>query len=106
MTAFVMTHLPPSRVPGGGLINDKLLHCVGYLALGVVTMLTLAFLRGRRPVGGMIPGVWIAMLGYALLDESTQPLAGRTFEWGDLAADGTGALLGIVVVVLLSRQRR
>lgn len=104
--AFVMTHLPPNRVPGAGLINDKILHCTGYCGLGLALLWTLA-VRRRWHVGPMLFfGAWVAILGYALFDESTQPIVGRDFEWGDVAADAIGSLIGIVIAVWIVRWRK
>ncbi len=105
LAAFVLTHLPPNRVPGGGLINDKLMHLVGYGGLGFATMWTLAILRRRTPMRPGFFGAWGAMLCYALFDESTQPIVGRSFEWSDLAADATGAVLGLLLALLIVRRR-
>lgn len=101
--AYTMTHLPPNRVPGTGWFNDKLLHATGYTALGLMTFLTL-MMRNRRRTWTTVVGTWAWLIGYAFFDEATQPLVGRDFEWNDLAADGAGALLGIVIVFLVIRR--
>ena len=100
-----MTHLPPSRVPGGGWINDKVMHLAGYTGLGLATLWALAMLSRRIVGGGVFFGAWLGMLGYALFDEVTQPMVGRSFEWGDLAADAAGAMVGLSLALLLVRRR-
>ncbi|MCA9254811.1 MAG: VanZ family protein [Phycisphaerales bacterium] len=105
VAAFVMTHLPPSRVPGGGWINDKVMHLAGYTGLGLATLWALAMLSRRIVGGGVFFGAWLGMLGYALFDEVTQPMVGRSFEWGDLAADAAGAMVGLSLALLLVRRR-
>lgn len=102
--AFVMTHLPPGRVPGGGLINDKILHLAGYAGLGFATLWTIAIL-GRSASGlSRLFCAWAGMLCYALADEWTQPYVGRSFEWSDLAADAVGALVGLSLAMLIVRR--
>ncbi|MCB9851763.1 MAG: VanZ family protein [Phycisphaerales bacterium] len=103
--AFVMTHLPPGRVPGAGLINDKVLHFTGYAGLGIASLWT-HFVLARGVSGpGRFFGVWALMLCYALMDEWTQPYVGRSFEWSDLAADALGALVGLSAATLIVRRR-
>ena len=105
VAAFVATHLPPSRVPGGGLINDKILHLIGYAGLGLATWWawSVGLRRGRS--AGVFLGLWAIVLCYALVDELTQPIVGRSFEWGDLAADAVGALVGLSAARFFVRRR-
>lgn len=102
VAAFVATHLPPNHVPGGDWLNDKIKHFIGFLALGIVT--AFAVHSARRPVrpAGTPISIWLAMLTYALFDEVTQPFFGRSFEWGDLAADGAGAFFGIGIALFIA----
>jgi VanZ family protein len=45
--------------------------------------------------------VWfLALIGYGVLDETTQPLAGRSCELGDWLADVSGAVLGMLLMTL------
>ncbi|MCA9255783.1 MAG: VanZ family protein, partial [Phycisphaerales bacterium] len=87
------------------ILNDKLMHLVGYGGLGFATMWTLAIRRRRASLWPGFFGAWVAMLCYALFDESTQPIVGRSFEWSDLAADATGAALGLLLALLIVRRR-
>ena len=44
------------------------------------------------------------VVAYALVDEMTQLLVGRGFEWSDFGADVTGAALGVLVGSCISRS--
>jgi VanZ family protein len=103
--AFVVTHLPPSRLPPPGLA-DYLLHAAGYLVLAV--LLTWALAAGGRGLPRRALIAACAMIAYAAFDELTQPLVGRAAEWADALADAAGAALGIAAAetVLLLRRRR
>ncbi len=107
VASFAVTHLPPGQIPGRVGLNDKLAHMVGFAALGIATAVTVQRSIRHRTVA-MWFGVWAAMLGYAFMDEATQPWVGRSFEWLDVAADGLGAASGIgaVSLYLWRRSRR
>ena len=91
---FGATHWPRppdlSEVPGG----DKLVHSAAYALLAFLLARTLA---GRRPLTlATVAAVLTIIAVYGTTDELTQPLAGRTSELGDWAADMAGAMLGLV----------
>lgn len=50
-------------------------------------------------------GVFFCLLVFGLLDETTQPLTGRDFDWLDWLADGAGILSGIFCYEVLLRRR-
>ncbi|HAS4578833.1 TPA: hypothetical protein I6876_002075 [Vibrio cholerae] len=73
---------------------DKAEHTLAYL---VLTLLGCAGLSRR---------VWIAPLllfGFGVVAEFVQELIGREFSWGDMAANGAGVLLGVVIYALICR---
>lgn len=98
--AFLATHLPPPRTPLRHVPSDKLLHAIGFAVLGMLTIWQAA--GGRtglsRPV---LATRYLALLAYALFDEVTQPLVGRSFEWKDWLADAGGAATGMIIAYLL-----
>ena len=72
------------------------MHALGYAILGA-----LAVASGLR----WPPAVLLAV-GIGLLLEIAQRISGyRSFEWGDLAADAVGALLGALAMSLVARSR-
>ncbi|EOX1788259.1 hypothetical protein ACPFTT_003317 [Vibrio cholerae] len=71
---------------------DKAEHTLAYL---VLTLLGCAGLSRR---------VWIVLLfGFGVAAEFVQELIGREFSWGDMAANGAGVLLGVVIYALICR---
>lgn len=102
MSAFVVTHLPPSRIPSRGVFNDKVMHLTGFTALGLVTVWRLG--SERHPIGTRRFLAWFTVLiVYAVVDEMTQPMIGRSCELGDWLADACGAALGMGVGLLFRR---
>ena len=109
ITAFVITHSPRDELPEPS-VGDNQLHGAGYFVLGCAFWLTLAAYwvpRRRRPV--VVIGV---LAVYALVDEITQPLAGRQTDVFDWAADVAGAVAaallckGIEVLLAVLRKRK
>jgi VanZ family protein len=89
------------RVPGG----DKTAHLCEYAVLGF--LLARALRRSRPSLGGGAVVALAALLGaaYGASDEFHQSFVPeRTASLGDLAADGTGALLGALLLVLLPQR--
>ena len=100
LAAAVATHLPPSRMPKESLVNDKLIHFSVFCVLGMLA--AWRFIVERKPPRIRIICCWfLVFAAYAMVDETTQPLVGRTFEWLDLAADTLGALAGLVAATLI-----
>jgi len=100
--AFVVTHMPPPPVPAPPLINDKLLHFIGFTALGMVGIWRL--IGPPRPVGATTAlATLLGLAMYAAIDERTQPLFRRSCELGDWVADVIGAAVGIGIVLACRR---
>ena len=105
VVAFSATHLPPGNVPTAVSLNDKLMHALTYLVLGLLTRLSLRRPKPSAASSDTIVSILIMMM-YALFDETTQPIVGRTFELGDIAADACGAFVGVFVACLMLRGAR
>ena len=105
LAVFALSSFPlrvdVDRVPGG----DKTAHLCEYAVLG---LLLARGLRLSRPsLGGAGVVALAALLGaaYGATDEFHQSFVPeRTASLGDLAADGTGALLGALLLVLLPQR--
>jgi len=102
--AFFVTHLPPGA-PGRPPIPDYVLHFAGFLALGSVTCWRAAGPNRRFTLKSWWLGVAFLAV-YAALDETTQPIFGRSCEWGDYAADLCGNLVGMTIGGLCVRASR
>ena len=105
LSAFVITHLPRSRLPGVPA-GDKVLHAVGFFGLTGAFVLTLS-LRGVRRRRRVVVAA-LAMVAYAAFDEITQPLFNRHAAWSDWMADilGAAAAIAAVELMLAVRPRR
>jgi len=92
--AFVATHLPPGKAGGMG-ISDKLLHYIGYAVLAT-PMIFLLKARGnaRRRRIALTLGI---LLAYGVIDEVTQPLAGRAADVLDWLCDAAGVATSVAL---------
>jgi len=94
------THWPNPWSSGSGpRYPDKLVHLAAYTVLAflvvpVVRRLTTGN-KDRVRVAHVIS--WVAVAAIGLLDEATQPLTGRDFEWLDWLADSAGAACGLAL---------
>ncbi len=102
--AFAVTHTPPSAMPRGRYPIDTLLHFTGYFLLGAATIWRKGPRAGARRAS-KLARVYACLLAYALFDELTQELVGRSFEWSDFFADAAGAVAGILVAAIWYRWR-
>lgn len=93
LTLFAATHLPtPQLVAGAMELNaDKLIHATAYFVLATLILRT-ARAHGWRRVGLLTLNVAV---GYAALDELTQPYVGRICDALDFAADAAGVLMAV-----------
>lgn len=86
--------------PGGGTsplpFTDKQLHAMAFAAL----IFPLALSNPRRAVA-FLP----AYIAFGAMIELVQPLVGRSGEWADLAADGAGAGVGLLLGASIFQAR-
>ncbi|MBL8827343.1 MAG: VanZ family protein [Planctomycetaceae bacterium] len=106
-------HVPMApQPPREGIQPDKTVHFIAYGGLAFL------FAWVCWPWGGgsesrnwtwlvkRVLLVFAAVCLHGLLDEWTQPLTGRAFDWYDLQADAIGAVLGLGAFVALATQPR
>ena len=103
--AFLATHIPPPKTPLPHAPNDKLLHFVGFTVLGLLTLWQAAAGRSRLAPRAIVVR-YLGLLAYAFLDERTQPLMGRSCEFGDWLADAGGAAAAVLIVLMFSTRGR
>ncbi len=93
---ILLTHLPPEFMPSqlqtSGL--DKLLHGVAYGTISFLFVLSVKRLFSLRSALLIL----LILLALGLVDEITQPLMNRIFDFADLLAD----MIGIVTILSLS----
>ncbi|HUY35612.1 MAG TPA: VanZ family protein [Pirellulales bacterium] len=102
------THWPNPRAPGTSpRYPDKLVHFAAYgvLAFLAVPIMGRAASGGHRRFQAMAILIWVAVAALGLLDETTQPLTGRDFEWLDWLADCLGAACGLAAGRVWFRAR-
>ena len=95
---FIMSHLPQQHIPRTlELAGDKLLHTSAFLVLGFV--LSFAMQVRARHYGWYAYTIPTFVFGflYAWFDELTQPWVGRYFDLQDLAFDGLGLAMGMLL---------
>jgi VanZ family protein len=98
--------VPPQQQPL--FSKDKLLHFSAYAGLAFL-FVTVAQIRRstipglrRRPLP--IAALWLLAVTAGFLDEITQPLTARDFEWWDWVADILGATAGIFFGIVAGRR--
>ena len=89
------THLPAKNLPIR-IHNDVACHFAAYFGLAAIVWL-LFELRKRVSVMTSV-AIWALITALGVLDETTQPLVGRSFELKDIAADSIGAATSIVLM--------
>ena len=91
--------------------RDKLVHCAAYLLFTLLAFWAAAsYPRIRQRMGGSAfssAGIMIlcAVLAWGLLDEGTQPIFGRVFDWHDYLANVLGAGLAVSLVAIVLRSK-
>lgn len=104
---LVATHVPqPTAARLNILESDWLAHGSGYLVLGACWML---YVSSRFPARLLRSGllVWAAMIAFGAMDETTQPIVGRSCSLSDWISDAVGSALGIAAMgILLYRLAR
>lgn len=91
---FIITHLPPARVPKLR-VSDKVEHLAAFMLLGGLLYLCL-----KPKVHHTLLAVALIGAAYGAFDELTQPLVGRRCELLDWVCDFTGILIGASGVAL------
>lgn len=104
---FTLTHLPPSEAPHPpSFLGDKGSHAIAYCGLTFLLGFTLwTFGLGRR--SRLWPWITLsAVLAYGAVDEWTQIIVGRDCELLDWVADGTGAVVAVLLLAVVFRVVR
>ena len=92
---LLLAVLPLSAAVGAG--SDKLNHFLAFLVLAIA-------LRGAFPTLRAIGAAGLCVAYGALIEIVQAFLTYRSAEWGDLAADTAGAVLGVAVMALVLRR--
>lgn len=102
LAAFITTHMPPPAKLAHPLINDKLLHFLGFMLIGVLTVWRMGNDPRRFAPRALL--LWfLVLVAYGAIDETTQPFFNRDCEFFDWVADCGGGAFGMVLGVLCLR---
>lgn len=99
---FILTHIPVPDIARQSGMSDKIMHMLAYLVLVFFLWHTISpYMR----VNWKKVKVWLmlgAMVWYGAIDEYLQGRIGRNADVGDFLADLAGAVLGLVILTVLS----
>lgn len=102
VAAFMTSHTPPPAKLAHPLINDKLLHFLGFTLIGVVTVWRMGGDPRRRSLRVLV--YWyLGLVAYGAFDETTQPFFQRDCEFLDWVADCGGGAFGMLLGTLALR---
>jgi VanZ family protein len=90
--AWAMLHPAPPAMPG---LSDKLVHFASFAA---VSFATVSFCRRQRQF--LVAGGFCAVAGIGF-EVAQGFIATRRFEWGDVAANLGGTVLGLTLAMLV-----
>jgi VanZ family protein len=102
LALFTGTHLPPEVGSLPGDQSDKLLHFAAYAGLAWLLGMAWESSTGRLN-GRHLWFAWLAITGFAAVDEVTQLLVHRDADPLDWLADAAGAAVGLGVFLLVRR---
>ncbi|HKQ47021.1 MAG TPA: VanZ family protein [Phycisphaerae bacterium] len=88
--------MPPAAGPDIPLVDDKVLHFLGFTVLGALLVWRLGRHPRRPTVRNLLPW-YLALILYGAFDEITQPPFGRDCEFLDWLADCCGAAVGVAL---------
>lgn len=91
------THWPGLAVPGPFSRTDLVIH-VGAFGLWTLLLGMTGWVRSKCCVRRSALLVGLIGIAFGCFDELTQPMFDRVFDWLDLAADMTGAILASLVL--------
>ncbi len=100
----VATHLPKPEDVGLDVAEyDWLAHAAGYAVMAACWLLWLLSRPGAAPArsAGL---AWALLALYGIADEATQPLVGRSAQWGDWVSDVVGAGMAAAAILLVWRR--
>lgn len=95
---FILTTIPPDKIPQVFSYQDKIEHFIAYLILSFLLMLSLHFQKKNEMVSRKsFLFTIIFLIAYATIDEVHQIyIPGRYCDITDWLADVTGGIIGII----------
>jgi hypothetical protein len=99
ITLLTATHWPGLAVKGPFSRTDLMVH-LGAFGLWTLLLGMTGWVRSKTCVRRRALIVGLIGMGFGAFDELTQPLFRRVFDWLDLGADMSGAVLASLVLFL------
>jgi len=96
LALFIGTHIPIARLASDRGSADKFVHVAAFALLSILLAITWRVSAGRLQRRELI-SIWVIVVLYGALEETTQPLMSRTASLVDWFADGIGAALGLTI---------
>lgn len=100
LALFIGTHIPIERLPLHQGTVDKFAHLAAFAGLAGIFAIAWRLTVGRLTITHAV-WIWLVIVAYGVLEELSQPLAGRIASRWDWIADASGAALGLAVFGLL-----
>jgi len=100
LALLTATHWPGLAVKGPFSRTDLIIH-VGAFGLWTLLLGMSGLIRSSCCIRRQALMVGLIGIGFGWADELTQPLFDRVFDWLDVAADMTGAILASLVLLFI-----
>jgi VanZ family protein len=100
---FVGTHMPIERLALSRGTADKFAHVAAFGGLAMLVAITWRLAAGHFHLPQLF-SVWAIVVLYGAIEETTQPMVGRTASLIDWSADAIGATLGSMLFWLWPRR--
>lgn len=100
LVLITATHWPGLAIKGPITRTDLVIH-VNAFGLWTLLLGLTRWIRSSRCLRRQALMVGLIGVGFGWLDETTQPLFSRVFDWLDVAANMTGAILASLVLLLI-----
>jgi VanZ family protein len=101
-TLFVLTHIPVPEIARESQMSDKIMHFLAYMGLMMLIWLVInpyARVNWRKP---RVYWILAIVVWYGVIDEVLQHFTGRSANVFDFLADLAGAVIGLLVLTVLS----
>lgn len=99
---FVLTHIPVPTIAGQSGMSDKMMHLLAYLVLVFFVWLAISPYEKVRWNRAKVWIVLAIIVWYGVMDEWLQGKVGRQMELLDFLYNLAGAILGLVILSILS----
>lgn len=104
ITLLTATHWPQLTIPGPIHRTDLVVH-LGAFGLWTILLGLTGWIRSKHCIRRQTLVIALIGIGFGILDETTQPLFSRVFDWTDIAADIAGVILASLALMLYWYQK-